>query len=55
MILSGSIPLALQSGSELQRRDVKQIFDADVELDSNYIRQWATQLGVSELMEQIQE
>lgn len=53
LILS-KLKWAQESGSELQRRDVKQMLDADVEIDSNYLRQWATQLGVIELLEEIQ-
>jgi hypothetical protein len=39
---------ALQSNSELQRRDVQQLLVGSVDLD--YIRKWARQLGVTRLL-----
>ncbi len=39
------------SGSELQRRDVRQLLAEDVDLD--YIRQWAPILGVEILLEEL--
>jgi hypothetical protein len=42
---------ALDSGSELQQRDVKVLLAESVDLD--YIRLWAPRLGVSELLESL--
>ncbi len=42
---------AKEAGSELQRRDVKTLFDETV--DRNYLEHWAHRLGVRELLEEI--
>jgi len=39
---------ALESNSELQRRDIRQLLAEAVDLD--YIRKWAPQLGVATLL-----
>jgi hypothetical protein len=40
---------ALQSNSELQRRDIRQLLVGSI--DRGYIRQWAQQLAVTTLLE----
>jgi hypothetical protein len=42
---------ALQSNSELQRRDIQQLLTGRV--DFGYIREWAPQLGVSALLDEL--
>lgn len=50
LILS-KLAWAVESGSELQRRDIRQLLAEPVELD--YIRLWAQRLGVIELLDQL--
>ena len=45
---------ATESGSELQRRDVKAILDAGIDLDGEYLRSWASSLCVDALLAEIQ-
>ena len=40
---------SLDSGSELQRRDVKSLLTDDI--DTDYLRSWASRLGVQQLLE----
>jgi hypothetical protein len=47
LILS-KLAWALDSNSELQRRDIRQLLAGAIDLD--YIRQWAPQLGVTTLL-----
>jgi len=47
LILSKAV-WVLESDSELQRRDIRQLLAAPIDLD--YIRHWAAQLGVSTLI-----
>ena len=47
LILS-KLAWALDSNSELQRRDIKQLLAGAVDL--HYIRQWAPKLGVTSLL-----
>jgi hypothetical protein len=42
---------ALESNSELQRRDIRQLLAEPVDLD--YIRKWAPQLGVTMLLNEL--
>jgi len=42
---------ALDSGSELQRRDVKSLLDDS--MDHTYLRRWAAVLGVADSLEEI--
>jgi hypothetical protein len=42
---------ARESNSELQRRDIKQLLAVGVDLD--YIHQWAPQLGVATLLDEL--
>ncbi len=42
---------ALESGSELQRRDIRQLLAGTLELD--YIRLWAHRLGVAALLDEL--
>lgn len=42
---------ALDSGSELQRRDVKALLDES--MDHAYLKHWATHLGIAESLEEI--
>jgi hypothetical protein len=42
---------ALQSNSELQRRDIQQLLAGTIDLD--YIRTWAPQLGVTRLLDEL--
>jgi hypothetical protein len=42
---------ALQSNSELQRRDIQQLLVEAIDLD--YIRKWAQQLGVTTLLDEL--
>ena len=42
---------ALESNSELQRRDIHQLLAEAVDLD--YIRNWAPQLGVAKLLNEL--
>jgi hypothetical protein len=42
---------ALESNSELQRRDIQQLLAGVVDLD--YIRKWAPQLGVATLLSEL--
>ena len=41
------------SGSELQRRDVEQLLQSVEDLDENYLKEWASELGVLPLLEQL--
>jgi len=50
LILS-KLAWALESGSELQRRDVRQLLAGTVETD--YIRLWAHRLGVTDLLDEL--
>jgi hypothetical protein len=45
---------ALESGSELQRRDVRAILDTETELDWEYMHSWAGKLGVAALLAEVQ-
>jgi hypothetical protein len=47
LILS-KLAWALESGSELQRRDVRQLLAAEIDLD--YVYRWAPRLGVATLL-----
>jgi hypothetical protein len=42
---------ALQSNSELQRRDIRQLLVGSI--DRDYIRKWAQQLGVTSLLDEL--
>ena len=42
---------ALQSNSELQRRDIRQLLVGSI--DRDYIRKWAQQLGVTGLLDEL--
>jgi hypothetical protein len=42
---------ALQSNSELQRRDIQQLLLGPIDLD--YIHKWAPQLGVTTLLDKL--
>ncbi len=42
---------ALQSNSELQRRDIRQLLVGSI--DRDYIRKWAQQLGVTALLDEL--
>jgi hypothetical protein len=42
---------ALQSNSELQRRDIRQLLLGSIDL--GYIRKWAQQLGVTKLLDEL--
>jgi hypothetical protein len=42
---------ALESNSELQRRDIHQLLAGAIDLD--YIRKWAPQLGVTTLLNEL--
>jgi hypothetical protein len=42
---------ALQSNSELQRRDIQQLLEGAIDLD--YIRKWAPRLGVATLLDEL--
>ena len=44
---------AKESGSELQRRDVREILGAGIPLDRPYLDEWAAHIGVSDLLEQL--
>ena len=44
---------ASESGSELQRRDVKSMLDARLSLDEDYMRSWATRLDVGDLLDEV--
>jgi hypothetical protein len=50
LILS-KLAWALESNSELQRRDIIQLLSGPVDLD--YIHKWAPQLGVTELLNEL--
>ncbi len=52
LILS-KLDWARQSGSELQRRDVQNIIAAVGDLDWDYLEQWAGQLQLGEMLEQV--
>ena len=43
---------ALQSNSELQRRDIRQLLAGDI--DRDYVREWAQKLGVTTLLNELQ-
>jgi hypothetical protein len=43
---------ALQSNSELQRRDIRQLLVGSI--DRDYVREWAQQLGVTTLLDELQ-
>ena len=42
---------AKESGSELQRRDVKTLLDDS--MDSAYLKQWSARLGVEQALKEI--
>jgi hypothetical protein len=42
---------ALQSNSELQRRDIRQLLAGSIDID--YIRKWAQQLGVTKFLDEL--
>jgi hypothetical protein len=42
---------ALDSNSELQRRDIRQLLAGAIDLD--YIRKWAPNLGVTTLLSEL--
>jgi hypothetical protein len=42
---------ALQSNSELQRRDIRQLLVGSI--DRDYVRKWAQQLGVTTLLDEL--
>jgi len=42
-----------ESGSEMQRRDVKNLLAASVGLDRVYLARWAAHLGVTELLSEL--
>jgi hypothetical protein len=44
---------ALDSNSELQQRDVRRLLAGAVDLD--YIRNWAPQLGVEKLLDELRQ
>jgi hypothetical protein len=44
---------ALESNSELQRRDIHQLLANPVDLD--YIRKWAPHLGVTKLLKELMQ
>ena len=44
---------AQDSQSELQLRDVRQLLGLGHAADLDYIRAWASRLGVSELLDQV--
>lgn len=46
---------SLDSGSELQRRDVRSLLAGATDLDWTYLRRWAQHLGVAELLEAVRE
>jgi hypothetical protein len=50
LILS-KLAWALDSGSELQRRDIRQLLVENVDLD--YVRRWAPGLGVTALLDEL--
>jgi hypothetical protein len=50
LILS-KLAWALESGSELQRRDIRQLLAHSVDVD--YVRLWAPQLGVTALLDEL--
>ncbi len=43
------------SESELQLRDVKLLLQSVEDLDSEYLRDWATKLGVNQLLERVSQ
>jgi hypothetical protein len=54
LILS-KLSWARDSVSELQERDVRDLLDAVGELDLDYLRTWAAELGVGETLERLRE
>jgi hypothetical protein len=50
-VLSTLLVWALESNSELQRRDIHQLLAEPVDLD--YIRKWAPNLGVTTLLNEL--
>jgi hypothetical protein len=42
---------ARESGSEMQRRDIRLLLDGDLDLD--YLERWAKDLGVTGLLEEL--
>ncbi len=54
LILS-KLDWARESGSELQRRDVQNIIGAVGDLDWDYLQQWAGQLQLGEVLEQVRQ
>jgi hypothetical protein len=52
LILS-KLKWAQDSGSELQRRDAREIVAAGTPLDWPYLEQWAAQLGVTDLLREV--
>ncbi len=54
LILS-KLDWARETGSELQERDVREILAGVEDLDSDYLETWATQLGLSDMLEKARE
>jgi hypothetical protein len=54
LILS-KLSWARESASELQERDVRDLLDAVEELDLDYLRRWAAELGVGETLERLRQ
>jgi hypothetical protein len=54
LILS-KLDWARESGSELQRRDVQNIIAAVGDLDWDYLEQWADELQLGEMLEQVRQ
>jgi len=54
-LLLSKLVWARESGSELQRRDARQIAAAPVELDRDYLEKWAVDLGVSDILDDVLE
>lgn len=52
LILS-KLKWAQESGSELQRRDAREIVAAGTPLDWAYLEHWAAQLGVTDLLREV--
>lgn len=46
---------ARETGSELQERDVREILAGVEDLDWDHLEKWATQLGLSNMLEQAKE
>lgn len=52
LILS-KLQWARESGSELQRRDVRELLRAKMSLDGDYLNDWAARIGVSGLLAEV--